>query len=138
MWFSSWLGMRRRSAPSGPRPRPRQHSAPLGVRQLETRLTPSMSTLASFGFAPAGASPQAGLVMDGSGNLYGTAYSGGPSNAGTVFEIAHGSGTLSVLASFDGSNGANPFGTLILDSSGNLYGTTLFGGASGFGTVFEV
>jgi uncharacterized repeat protein (TIGR03803 family) len=99
---------------------------------------PSLTTLASFGFAPAGSSPQAGLVMDGSGNLYGTANSGGPSNAGTVFEIAHGSGTLSVLASFDGTNGANPDGTMIPDSSGNLYGTTVFGGASGFGTVFEV
>jgi uncharacterized repeat protein (TIGR03803 family) len=108
------------------------------VRQLETRLTPSLSTLASFGFGPAGASPEAGLVMDGSGNLYGTAYAGGPSNAGTVFEIAHGSGTLSVLASFNGTNGANPSGTMILDGSGNLYGTTVYGGASVFGTVFEV
>jgi uncharacterized repeat protein (TIGR03803 family) len=108
------------------------------VRQLETRLTPSLSTVASFGLAPAGASPQAGLVMDGSGNLYGAAASGGPSNAGTVFEIAHGGGALSVLASFNGTNGANPYGTLILDSSGNLYGTTANGGASGWGTVFEV
>jgi uncharacterized repeat protein (TIGR03803 family) len=130
-WSSFWRPARQH----GPR---RRRSAPLGVRQLETRLTPSLSTLASFGFAPAGASPEAGLVMDGSGNLYGTAYSGGPSNAGTIFEIAHGSGTLTVLASFNGANGLNPDGALILDSSGNLYGTTVYGGAAGDGTVFQV
>ena len=57
--------------------------------------------------------------------------SGGASHDGTVFELAHGSGTLTTLASFNGTNGANPVAALILDGSGNLYGTTSGGGARG-------
>ena len=91
---------------------------------------------------PNGAGPDAGLIMDSSGKLYGTAYYGGTSNgaAGTVFELAHGSGTLSALASFSsyGTNGAYPAAALIMDSSGNLYGTAYYGGAAGAGTVFEL
>ena len=66
----------------------------------------------------------AGLIMDSSGNLYGTTAAGGASGDGTVFELAHGSGTITTLASFNGTNGANPDAGLIMDSSGNLYGTT--------------
>ena len=105
--------------------------------QLETRLAPSVSTLASF-IALAGLGPQAALVMDGSGNLYGTASAGGASGQGTVFELAHGSGTITTLASFNGTNGAMPEAALILDGSGNLYGTTSSGGALHDGTVFEL
>jgi uncharacterized repeat protein (TIGR03803 family) len=93
--------------------------------------------LASFG-APYGANPYAGLIMDASGNLYGTATGGGASSDGTVFELAKGSGTISVLASFNGTDGANPYAGLIMDSGGNLYGTAVNGGASSDGTVFEV
>src|SRR5262249_58453301 len=63
---------------------------------------------------------------------------GGASGCGTVLEVAAGSGTITTLASFDYTNGANPHAGLVLDSSGNLFGTTLFGGASGYGTVFEL
>jgi uncharacterized repeat protein (TIGR03803 family) len=98
----------------------------------------TITTLASLNFSSGGRWPQAGLVMDSNGNLYGTAPFGGASNIGLVFELAHGSGTITVLASFDGANGANPYGGLIMDSSGNLYGTTSFGGGSGDGTVFEL
>src|SRR5262245_15584885 len=45
---------------------------------------------------------------------------------------------LTPLASFDGSNGAYPYGGLIQDNSGNLFGTTAYGGASGVGSVFEI
>jgi uncharacterized repeat protein (TIGR03803 family) len=108
------------------------------VRQLETRLTPStLVSLASFG-SPNGAYPYAGLVMDGSGNLYGAASQGGVNGNGTIFEIAHGSNTITTLAAFNGTNGQNPQGTLIMDASGNLYGTTYGGGASKDGTVFEL
>jgi len=96
-----------------------------------------------------GASPQAGLVWDVSGNLYGStqfggAYSSGctPSGygCGTVFEMALNDGkwTEKVLHSFNGADGANPQGGLVLDASGNLYGTTQQGGAYGYGTVFEL
>ena len=83
----------------------------------------TITTLASF-IETEGAAPGADLVMDSSGNLYGTASAGGADNAGTVFELAHSSGTLTTLASFNSSDGANPQAGLILDGSGNLYGTT--------------
>ena len=51
--------------------------------------------------------PYGGLIMDSSGNLYGTTSGGGASNDGTVFELAHGSGTITTLASFNGTNGSN-------------------------------
>jgi uncharacterized repeat protein (TIGR03803 family) len=107
------------------------------VRELESRLTPSVATLASF-LAPGGTEPYAGLVMDGSGNLYGTASHGGAYSDGTVFEVAKGSGAITTLASFNGTNGANPGSTLFRDARGNLYGTTTAGGADGNGTVFEL
>ena len=88
--------------------------------------------------APTVPSPEAGLIMDSSGNLYGTTESGGVDDDGTVFELAKGSGTITTLASFNGTNGADPTAGLIMDSSGNLYGTTELGGAYGDGTVFEL
>ena len=96
------------------------------------------SVVHSFGGNPDGANPYAGLVMDKSGNLYGTTENGG-SGSGTVFKIDT-AGNESVLYSFGGSpnDGADPKAALILDPSGNLYGTTFMGGAAGFGTVFEL
>jgi uncharacterized repeat protein (TIGR03803 family) len=82
--------------------------------------------------------------MDTSGNLYGTASgggaSGGASNNGTVFQVVKGSQTITALASFNGlgTDGAIPYGGLIRDSSGNLYGTTEAGGVANSGTVFEL
>ena len=71
-----------------------------------------------------------------SGNLFQTATYGGANDAGTVFEVSNGVATL--LATFNGTDGANPEGGVVLDSSGNLFGTTLNGGTYGYGTVFEV
>jgi uncharacterized repeat protein (TIGR03803 family) len=96
-----------------------------------------ITTLASFN-GTNGQSPVGGLVMDSRGNLYGTTYQGGASGDGTVFELAHASGTITTLASFAGTDGQNPEAALILDSGGNLYGTTAGGGANGFGTVFQL
>ncbi|MGH6889632.1 MAG: choice-of-anchor tandem repeat GloVer-containing protein [Rhizomicrobium sp.] len=92
-----------------------------------------------------GANPEGGLISDNSGNLYGTTEYGGGRNAcngtygcGTVFEIAP-DGTETILHSFgNGNKGANPVAGLVADSSGNLYGTTQFGGTYGYGTVFEI
>jgi uncharacterized repeat protein (TIGR03803 family) len=97
----------------------------------------TITTLASFD-GTNGAYPASPLIMDGSGNLYGTARYGGDSNYGTIFELAAGSGTITPLASFDGTNGAYPFTDLVVDSSGNMYGTASAGGASNDGTVFEL
>ncbi len=102
------------------------------------------TVLHSFGNGTDGTDPYGGLIFDGAGNLYGTTISGGIHGFGTVFEMKpNGSGgwTETVLRSFAGSfhetEGANPYGGLILDSAGNLYGTTLNGGISE-GAVFEL
>ena len=97
----------------------------------------TITTLASFNGIN-GVGPQGGLVEDSSGDLFGTTAAGGPGGNGTVFEVAAGSGTITTLAAFDGTNGVNPQGDLVEDSSGDLFGTTIGGGPGGNGTVFEV
>jgi uncharacterized repeat protein (TIGR03803 family) len=88
------------------------------------------------------------MTGDAVGNLYGTTYSGGAHNYGSVYKLAR-NGTLSVLYSFNfgvGDDGARPVSNLVRDTAGNLYGTTIFGGffgnstcqGSGCGTVFRV
>ena len=108
--------------------------------------TQTLSTLATFNFNDAyGANPEAGLIADTSGNLYGTTSYGGfgssksgpPHSEGTVFEVAVGTNILSTLATFNDTNGANPYGGLIADANGNLYGTTLRGGANDNGTAIQ-
>jgi uncharacterized repeat protein (TIGR03803 family) len=86
-------------------------------------------------------------VQAANGNFYGTTSGGGASNAcfggcGTVFEITAG-GKLTVLHSFDGTDGSDPGSLLVQATNGNFYGTTYQGGASanclgGCGTVFEI
>lgn len=90
-----------------------------------------------------GAHPEAGLIADSNGNLFGTTYSGGTGGSGTVFEIPYDATTASygapiALVNFNGSNGSHPEANLVLDTRGNLIGTTFQGGANGLGTVFEV
>ena len=89
-----------------------------------------------------GTYPQAALVADAAGNLYGTTSNGGDSNFGTTFELtpaAGGSWTEKVLHSFgSGADGEYPQTGLIFDAAGNLYGTTYEGGAYGYGTAFEL
>jgi uncharacterized repeat protein (TIGR03803 family) len=84
--------------------------------------------------------PQAGLAKDSNLNLFGTTQMGGTSGNGTIFELQNSGGTYTFksLLSFNGSNGSSPEADLIVDASGNLFGTTYYGGALGFGTVFEV
>jgi uncharacterized repeat protein (TIGR03803 family) len=98
-------------------------------------------------FCADGVFPEAGLIQDAAGNLYGTTYQGGASLAysgGTVFEVPS-AGVYTVLYSFcsvvQGSvclDGNNPVAGLIQDAAGNLYGETTNGGVSGTGTVFEL
>jgi len=85
--------------------------------------------------------PEAGLIFDDAGNLYGTTAGGGAHNYGAVFELKPGGGgswTEKVLHSFGGKDGQNPEVGLIFDAHGNLYGTTAYGGAYDDGTVFEL
>jgi hypothetical protein len=86
--------------------------------------------------------PYAGLISDKAENLYGTTTGGGSNQSGTVFELVKGSNgqwTEKVLYSFKGgTDGLGPYGGLIFDKAGNLYGTTSYYGAYGGGTVFEL
>jgi uncharacterized repeat protein (TIGR03803 family) len=97
----------------------------------------TVTTLHSFNLTD-GANPYAGVTLDSKGNLYGTATLGGPSNEGVVYELTPGSGTLAILGSFNGADGADPYGGVILDSSGDLFGTTQYGGNSSVGTIWEI
>jgi uncharacterized repeat protein (TIGR03803 family) len=102
----------------------------------------SEKTLYSFQGSPDGEMPLAGLVMDGSGNLYGTTSIGGV-GGGTIFELSpnsDGTWTETILHSFTGgsSDGAGSEAGLIFDASGDLYTTTVGGGAQESGTVFEL
>ena|SRR5882762_9979086 len=93
-----------------------------------------------------GAYPRGGpLVQDAVGNLYGTTYYGGTGTCtdgfgfgcGTVFKV-DANGTETVLHSFTGGDGQWPYGGLIMDAAGNLYGTALQGGPSNNGVVFKL
>jgi hypothetical protein len=117
--------------------------------------------LYSFQGVPDGATPAGGVVFDKAGNLYGTTIDGGSSSCrsiqqcGTVYQLAPPTKegdpwTETVLYVFKGNasnDGASPFGGLVIDSAGNLYGTTGYGGTGdcvllgtkmGCGTVFEL
>lgn len=96
------------------------------------------TVLHAFTSRPDGATPHGRLALDASGNLYGTTSSGGAAGLGTVFKIDT-SDAETVLHSFTGNpDGASPYAGLVIDNSGNLYGTTENGGASGFGTIFKI
>jgi len=107
------------------------------------KLTPAQTETVLYSFGSQsddGSYPNAGLVFDKKGNLYGTTWQGGAYGQGTVFEITS-AGTEEVLHSFGGQSGdgADPsWAGLVFDKKGNLYGVTGDGGAYDEGTVFEV
>jgi len=87
-----------------------------------------------------GASPENGVVFDGAGNLYGTTYERGSAGFGTVYELSPDGGgwTETTLYTFTGgADGANPIGSVAIDTQGNLYGTAAMGG-TGAGTAWEL
>jgi len=110
----------------------------------------TFTTLVSFNRSN-GADPYLGHLVQGfDGNFYGTTSKGGANGPGTVFKITP-SGTLTTIYSFcaqtNCTDGAFPYGGLVLATNGNFYGTTLWGGSStntncsnccGCGTVFEI
>ena len=101
--------------------------------------TPVLTSLFSFN-GQNGAFPDGGLFVDASGNLIGTTNSDLADGDGTVFELSKSGNTYAplTLVNFNGQNGAFPFGDLIADTAGDLFGTTNAGGTKQDGTVFEV
>jgi hypothetical protein len=104
----------------------------------------TLNTLVSFDDTD-GSNPQASLIADANGDLFGTTNGGGTNGLGTVFELVNNGGgdyTLNTLVSFSDTSGAdpgaNPFGSLIADGTGDLFGTTYGGGTNDDGTAFEV
>lgn len=88
-----------------------------------------------------GESPDAGLIEDASGALYGTTYDGGVDGLGTVFKLTPAGETYTeqILHFFSGApDGTYPYGSLLADSTGALYSTTIFGGVHDLGTVFKL
>jgi uncharacterized repeat protein (TIGR03803 family) len=99
-----------------------------------------LTTLWNFTGGSDGANSTAGLIADEeTGTLYGTVLSGGAFGAGAVFKIDTIDQTLITIYSFSGgSDGATPFGPLLMDQMGALYGTASGGGTSGNGVVFKL
>lgn len=98
----------------------------------------TLSVLVSF---TGSGGPSSSLVMDSASNLYGTTVDDGAHGAGNVFKLTSSGGGWTYMDLYDftgGSDGGNPFGSLVLDASGNLYGTTEAGGANGDGVIFEI
>jgi hypothetical protein len=97
------------------------------------------TVLYSFTGGSDGALPVGGLIFDNAGNLYGSTSTGGIEGGGTLFELLpSGSGwTFKLLWSLPGSANSGPQSALTMDSQGDLYGTTVHGGAHGGGSVFK-
>ena len=101
----------------------------------------SLAVLYNFTGGSDGGGISDGVIFDGVGRLYGATFLGGAYNYGTVFRLTpSGSGwNLETLYSFQGANDGNgPAAGLTFDAAGNLYGSTLYGGSGGGGTVFKL
>jgi uncharacterized repeat protein (TIGR03803 family) len=101
---------------------------------------PGQWQLISFDFDfTDGGRPQSAVTLDGKGNLFGTTTMGGPVDGGTVFSFRQKAGVWEKghLYSFTQSN-SQPYGNVVVDAAGNLYGTTYQGGANVWGSVFEL
>src|SRR5665213_565040 len=98
----------------------------------------TLSVLANFDMTT-GMNPEGGVIMDPAGNLYGNAVFGGSFYNGTVFELPRSATVVTVLDSFNGPiTGSLPYGGLLMDAAGNLFGTARYGGSNDVGTVFEL
>src|SRR5271165_1464902 len=96
--------------------------------------------LYSFQGGSDGSSPIAGLIFDQAGNLYGATENGGSGGGGTAFELtpSGGSWTFNLLYSFNGGTNCGPRAALVMDGTGNLYGTTFCDGANNLGSIFKL
>ncbi len=98
----------------------------------------TLTELHSFTGARDGKTPQGGLLLDSAGNLFGSAFGGGDTGNGTIFQVSK-NGGFRRLHSFSGAvDGTNPNGALIRDSDGNIFGAAQLGGTFSLGTVFKL
>jgi uncharacterized repeat protein (TIGR03803 family) len=101
------------------------------------------SVLYAFTGKADGGNPQANVILDSAGNLYGTTFNGGYSagcfgfGCGVVFKVDHGKETV-LYAFMNGADGGDPSGGLTRDKAGTLYGTTRQGGTAGWGAVYKL
>jgi hypothetical protein len=81
-----------------------------------------------------------GIVFDAQGNIFGTTYLGGATDVGVAYELklVNGVWKETLLHSFSGTDGRYPLNALTTDGAGHWFGTTQYGGADGWGTVFEI
>ena len=120
----------------------------LGQSGTVFELSPSGSgwteqVLHNFEYQTDGGYPNAGLIFDRTGNLYGAANGGGPNGGGTIFELtpSGGSWNFAVLYSFAnlGNDGDGPYSSLVMDQGGSLYDTTPgWGDGNNAGTIFKL
>jgi uncharacterized repeat protein (TIGR03803 family) len=100
------------------------------------------SVIYSFSGLTDGGEPDGKLLFDSAGNLYGTTFTDGDADCtcGVVYELSPSAGSwnIRVLHTFDGATGRWPGAGLVMDTAGNLYGTTTAGGVGNGGTVFEL
>ena len=104
------------------------------------QLTPAgvLTVLYNFDGNANGGNPAGALTQGRDGSFYGTTQQGGAYSGGTVYSITS-TGTFTTLASFTGDAGGSfPYTGLTQGNDGNFYGTTLFGGTNGAGTIFRV
>jgi uncharacterized repeat protein (TIGR03803 family) len=87
---------------------------------------------------PVETEPLGGVIADAQGNLYGTTSGGGDADLGTVFRVQRDGSGFVLLHVFEGTDGAIPAASLVLDDAGTLYGTTVTGGDSDLGTAFAI
>jgi uncharacterized repeat protein (TIGR03803 family) len=99
-------------------------------------LSHTYSLLFNFN-AASGTIPEGSLFEAGNGILYGMTSSGGANNKGVIFSFDCSTNTYSLLHSFDGPNGANPYGSFMQAVDGKLYGVTTSGGANNAGVLFS-
>jgi uncharacterized repeat protein (TIGR03803 family) len=115
----------------------------LGAFNAQHAQAQTYTVVHAFNGYPDGDTPTAGVTLDASGNIYGTASLGGNHSGGghqgdgTVWKV-DANGVFSVLYTFTGGVGAGPQTPLLLDGKGNLYGTTSFGGHSNEGSVYSL
>jgi uncharacterized repeat protein (TIGR03803 family) len=102
-------------------------------------LTGQFTLLRSMGATATDASlPYTGLVQGPDNNLYGTTLRGGNNDKGAIFRIALDGSNFEIVHHFSGANGENPEGQLLVGADGEMYGTTLQGGASNRGAIYKI